>query len=157
MLYNKYLTHAGVMELVDVLDSKSSAARRAGSSPATGTTSSRTSYRSRRRFLFQSKRRLSFTPSLFLSNCAPLRWARSWFPKCARVSILSTRPKNQWLASPVISGVCGLFLASRGGHSFLKCPSCFRAVFGGTLWFFRRKAEIIAFAEAIFEEKSRWV
>ena len=28
---------AGVMELVDVLDSKSSAARRAGSSPATGT------------------------------------------------------------------------------------------------------------------------
>ena len=29
--------HAGVMELVDVLDSKSSAARRAGSSPATGT------------------------------------------------------------------------------------------------------------------------
>ena len=29
---------AGVMELVDVLDSKSSAARRAGSSPATGTT-----------------------------------------------------------------------------------------------------------------------
>ena len=94
MLYNKYLTHAGVRELVDVLDSKSSAARRAGSSPATGTTSSRTSYRSRRRFLFQSKRRLSFTPSLLLSNCAPLRWARSWFPKCARVSILSTRPKT---------------------------------------------------------------
>lgn len=29
--------YAGVMELVDVLDSKSSAARRAGSSPATGT------------------------------------------------------------------------------------------------------------------------
>ena len=29
--------HAGVMELVDVLDSKSSAARRAGSSPTTVT------------------------------------------------------------------------------------------------------------------------
>ena len=38
-LYNKKPTteYAGVMELVDVLDSKSSAARRAGSSPATGT------------------------------------------------------------------------------------------------------------------------
>ena len=32
-----YYTHADVMELVDVLDSKSSAARRAGSSPAIGT------------------------------------------------------------------------------------------------------------------------
>lgn len=39
------------MELVDVLDSKSSAARRAGSSPATGTTSPRTTDRSRRLFL----------------------------------------------------------------------------------------------------------
>ena len=38
-----------------------------GSSPATRTTSSRTAYRSRRRFLFQSKRRLSFTPSLLLT------------------------------------------------------------------------------------------
>lgn len=46
----------------------------------TGTTSSRTLYRSRRRFLFQSKRHLSLTPSLLLSNCDPLRWARSWFP-----------------------------------------------------------------------------
>ena len=38
-LYNEKPTteYAGVMELVDVLDSKSSAARRAGSSPATGT------------------------------------------------------------------------------------------------------------------------
>ena len=43
-------------------------------------TSSRTLYRSRRRFLFQSKRHLSLTPSLLLSNCDPLRWARSWFP-----------------------------------------------------------------------------
>ena len=41
-LYNEKPTteYAGVMELVDVLDSKSSAARRAGSSPATGTTAS---------------------------------------------------------------------------------------------------------------------
>ena len=37
-------------------------------SPATRTTSSRTSYRSRRRFLFQSKRRLSLAPSLLLSG-----------------------------------------------------------------------------------------
>ena len=40
---------------------------RAGSSPATGTTSSRTAYRSRRRFIFQSKRHLSLIPSLILS------------------------------------------------------------------------------------------
>ena len=38
LLYNQTTAFAGVMELVDVLDSKSSAARRAGSSPATGTT-----------------------------------------------------------------------------------------------------------------------
>lgn len=37
LLYNQTAEFAGVMELVDVLDSKSSAARRAGSSPATGT------------------------------------------------------------------------------------------------------------------------
>ena len=43
-----------------------------------GTTSSRTAHRSRRRFLFPSKRHRSFTPSLLLSNCDPLRWARSW-------------------------------------------------------------------------------
>ena len=48
---------AGVMELVDVLDSKSSAARRAGSSPATGTTSPQASYRLRRLF-FKSHRSL---------------------------------------------------------------------------------------------------
>ena len=35
---------AGVMELVDVLDSKSSAARRAGSSPATGTSEKSTGF-----------------------------------------------------------------------------------------------------------------
>lgn len=40
LLYNQTAEFAGVMELVDVLDSKSSAARRAGSSPATGTTAS---------------------------------------------------------------------------------------------------------------------
>jgi len=41
----------------------------------THTAPSRTSYRSRRHFLFQSKRRLSFTPSLLLSESNPLRWA----------------------------------------------------------------------------------
>ena len=40
LLYNQTTAFAGVMELVDVLDSKSSAARRAGSSPATGTITS---------------------------------------------------------------------------------------------------------------------
>ena len=43
LLYNQTTAFAGVMELVDVLDSKSSAARRAGSSPATGTTASKQS------------------------------------------------------------------------------------------------------------------
>ncbi|MDD7538020.1 MAG: hypothetical protein PUJ93_03425, partial [Oscillospiraceae bacterium] len=36
-------------------------------------------YRSRRRFLFQSKRHLSFTPSLLLSKSQPLRWVVIWF------------------------------------------------------------------------------
>ena len=58
--------------MADSLDSGSSVHYvRAGSSPASRTTSSRTSYRSRRRFLFQSKRRLSFTPSLLLSKSKP--------------------------------------------------------------------------------------
>ncbi len=63
------------MELVDVLDSKSSAARRAGSSPATGTTASEQSpLRSKSG---SSKRAAGFfvcAPLLLLSNCGPLRW-----------------------------------------------------------------------------------
>ena len=57
---------------------------RVGSSPTTGTTSSRTSYRSRRRFLFQSKRHLSFTPSLLLSAKGHARLA------CSLVNALTT-------------------------------------------------------------------
>ena len=57
---------------------------RVGSSPTTGTTSSRTSYRSRRRFLFQSKRHLSFTPSLLLSAKGHARLA------CPLVNALTT-------------------------------------------------------------------
>ena len=49
---------------------------RVGSSPTTGTTSSRTAYRSRRRFLFQSKRHLSLIPSFLLSDRDSLRWIR---------------------------------------------------------------------------------
>ena len=73
LLYNQTAEFAGVMELVDVLDSKSSAARRAGSSPATGTTAS------------EEASTVPFPPrgenctvlaSSFL-NCGPLRWARS--------------------------------------------------------------------------------
>lgn len=47
--------HAGVMELVDVLDSKSSAARRAGSSPATGTKNESVLHE-RSRFIYAWKR-----------------------------------------------------------------------------------------------------
>ena len=43
--------------------------------PPCRTTSSRTTYRSRRRFL----RHRSFTPSLLLSKSNPLRWASIWF------------------------------------------------------------------------------
>ena len=54
----------------------SRAAMRVGSSPFRRTTSSRTSYRSRRLFILKSHR--SFTPSLLLSNRDPLRWVRGW-------------------------------------------------------------------------------
>ena len=43
-----------------------------------GGASSRTSYRSRQRILFQSKCCRSFTPSLLLSKSNPLRWASIW-------------------------------------------------------------------------------
>ena len=46
-------------------------------------TSSRTAYRSRRRFLFQSKRHRSFTPSLLLAKPQPLRRAPVWGRRCA--------------------------------------------------------------------------
>ena len=46
--------------------------RRSRLVPRSGVSSSRTAYRSRRRFLFQSKRRLSLTPSLLLSESNPL-------------------------------------------------------------------------------------
>ena len=76
---------ARVVELADSLDSGSSAhSGRAGSSPASRTTSSRTSYRSRRRFLFQSKRHLSFTSSLLLSAKGHARLA------CSVASALAT-------------------------------------------------------------------
>ena len=48
----------------------------AGSNPVRSTTSSRTSYRSRRLF-YKSLR--SFIPSLLLSKSNPLRWALIWF------------------------------------------------------------------------------
>ena len=50
---------------------KGLALRRRRASPPLSTTSSRTSYRSRRRFLFQSQRHLSLTPSLLLSKSKP--------------------------------------------------------------------------------------
>lgn len=57
--------------------------------------------------------------------------------KCV-ASFLVPGDRNQWLASPVISRVCGLFLflpcpsQIAGDFLFLKCPSYFRAVFWGT-------------------------
>lgn len=48
-----------------------------GSIPFKSTTSSRTSYRSRRLFILKSHR--SFIPSLLLSKSNPLRWASIWF------------------------------------------------------------------------------
>ena len=70
--------HAGMMELADMRDLGSRAAMRWGSSPHARTTSSRTSYRSRRRFFFQNNRHRSFTPSLLLSKLNSLRWASIW-------------------------------------------------------------------------------
>ena len=60
------------MELADMRDLGSRAAMRWGSSPHARTTSSRTSYRSRRRFFFQNNRHRSFTSSLLLSKLNPL-------------------------------------------------------------------------------------
>ena len=65
-------------------------------------TSSRTSYRSRRRFLFQGKRHRSFTPSLLLSDRDPLRWAAVGCRRRAavlsaveRISILTVSSKKK--------------------------------------------------------------
>ena len=48
-----------------------------GSNPSVSTTSSRTSYRSRRLFILKSYH--SFIPSRLLSKPNPLRWASIWF------------------------------------------------------------------------------
>ena len=64
--------------------------------PTTGTTSSRTSYRSQRRFLFQSKRHRSFTPSLLLSKSNPLRWASIWGLRLSLSSFVSNHPGPCW-------------------------------------------------------------
>ena len=56
--------YAGMVKLADTQDLGSCAAMRVGSSPTTRTTSSRTTYRSRRRF---------FTPSLIHSVAPPLQ------------------------------------------------------------------------------------
>ncbi len=63
--------------------------RSGGQVPPLRPSSSRTSYRSQRRFLFESKRRLSLTPSLLLSRSNPLRRASIWFG--VRMSLDFTR------------------------------------------------------------------
>ena len=50
--------------------------------PSPAPASSRTSYRSRRRFFFQNNRHLSLTSSLLLSKLNPLRWASIWVFFC---------------------------------------------------------------------------
>ena len=63
-----------------------------GSNPSfRATTSSRTSYRSRRRFFVPNKRHRSFTPSLLLSKLNPLRWASIWGFSFSRTSYRSRR------------------------------------------------------------------
>ena len=63
--------YGGVPEWPKGADCKSVAFRFGGSNPPSSTTSSRTAYRSRRRFLFQSKRHLSLIPSLLLIQTEP--------------------------------------------------------------------------------------
>ena len=50
--------------------------------PSPAPASSRTSYRSRRRFFFQNNRHRSLTSSLLLSKLNPLRWASIWVFFC---------------------------------------------------------------------------
>ena len=50
--------------------------------PSPAPASSRTSYRSRRRFFVPNKRHLSLTSSLLLSKLNPLRWASIWVFFC---------------------------------------------------------------------------
>ena len=61
-----------------VVRQSSAKAPRPSSNLGGTSTSSRTAYRSRRRFLFPSKRHRSFTPSLLLSKLQPLRWVAVW-------------------------------------------------------------------------------
>ena len=107
--------YPGVAQLVARLTGGQEAA---SSSLVTRTTSSRTSYRSRRRFLFQSKRRLSFTPSLLLSAKGHARLA------CSLVNALTTarcryQPFEGFRVVSRLSGEGGSFsldqsLAGRG-------------------------------------------
>ena len=59
--------------------------------PSPAPASSRTSYRSRRRFFVPNKRHLSLTPSLLLSKLNPLRWASIWGFPFSRTSYRSRR------------------------------------------------------------------
>ena len=61
-----------------VVRQSSAKAPRPSSNLGGTSTSSRTAYRSRRRFLFPSKRHRSLTPSLLLSKPQPLRWVAVW-------------------------------------------------------------------------------
>ncbi len=71
--------HAGVMELVDVPHSKCGGVIRAGSSPATGTTSEQSPLCSDVFLCLWQKRRHPPAPLLLLSKSNPLRWASIWF------------------------------------------------------------------------------
>ena len=84
--------YARVVELADSLDSGSSVHyARAGSSPASRTTSEQSPLCSGVFLCLRQKRRHPPAPLLLLSNCDPLRWARSWvsFPVVASVTSLA--------------------------------------------------------------------
>ena len=87
---------------------------RAGSSPATGTTSPRTSYRSRRLFC---KSHLSLILSRLLSKSNPLRWASIWFfgadlNAAASILLRCSKIKAPAKAGAFILGAAGSFQCS---------------------------------------------
>ena len=111
---SRWLLHRPVQKLVDTFILVLQCKTRMQANPSVSTTSSRTLYRSRRRFLFQSKRHLSLIPSL-LSKPNPLRWASVWF------LVRNGKPRQQ------------LFPAFFALELFSRIHRCQRQFFGNCL------------------------
>ena len=94
-------SHAGMAELADAQDLGSCAARRAGSTPATRTSSSQASYRLRRAFSFHGKAHRALILLLLVSKPQPLRWVAVWVRRCA--AVLSIIERISILAIPSTS------------------------------------------------------